>query len=354
LDEDFLFVPGPDLVLPEGPAKDFDPGLEFGRDIGLDADSDSNFSGFFAKDPSSDLVFGLAVDFNPGLRFGPEEGREDDSDPDFPQDLLSGLPTGLAEAFEPGLVVLDEGREFDSDSDLSNFFTKDRASRPVFCLDVDLNSGRPFDLEVGREDESVSERRQDLSPGLPPGPAATFNPGLVFGLDDGLEADSDSDLTVDFAEDFRGARPSGRGEGFEYLGAFGSERGRAAVTEEFFAADIAGDFDALFRSRGFFVISILTSRGESIRHFPTGSLSSRRNPICTRRSLTTECPIASNIMRICWFLPSCRVILNQAFESVLSRCSISAGFVRTPSSRIMPRRSRSIAGSGGSPLTFAS
>ena len=128
MDEDFLFVPGPALVLPEGPAKDFDPGLEFGRDIGLDADSDSNFSGFFAKDPSSGLVFGLAVDLNPGLRFDPEEVREDDSDPTFPHDLLSGLPPDLAEVFEPGLVGLDEGREFDSDSDLSDFFTKGRAS----------------------------------------------------------------------------------------------------------------------------------------------------------------------------------------------------------------------------------
>ncbi|MDX6713248.1 MAG: hypothetical protein QOH96_4264 [Blastocatellia bacterium] len=304
MDEDFLFVPGPALVLPEGPAKDFDPGLEFGRDIGLDADSDSNFSGFFVNDPSSGLVFGLAVDFNPGLRFGPEEDREGDSDPDFPQDLLSGRPTGLAEVFEPGLVVLEEGREFDSDSDLSDFFTKGRAPGPVFCLDVDFNPGLSFDLEVGREDEFGSDRRQDLSPGLlplcvepsdrpatagdddrgllpglPPGLAADFDPGLVFGLDEGLEVDSDAGLPGDFVEDFSGVRPSGRDEGFEYLRAFGSERGRAAVAEEFFAADVAGDFDALFRSRGFFVISILTSRGDSIRHFPTGSLSSRRNPI---------------------------------------------------------------------------
>ena len=304
MDEVFLFVPGPALVLPEGPAKDFDPGLEFGRDIGLDADSDSNFSGFFAKDPSSGLVFGLAVDFNPGLRFAPEEGREDDSDPDFPQDLLSGLPPGLAEVFEPGLEGLDEGREFDSDSDLSYSFTKGRAFGPVFCLDVDFNPGLPVDLEVGREDEFGSDRPQDLSPGLlplcvepsarpdtagdaerglspglPPGLAAAFDPGLVFGLDECLEVDSDAGLTCDFADDFSGARPSGRDEGFEYLSAPGSDRDRAAVADEFLTADVAESFDAFFRSRGFFVISILTSRGESMRHFPTGSLSSRRNPI---------------------------------------------------------------------------
>jgi hypothetical protein len=259
LDEDFLFVPGPALVLPEGPANDFDPGRAFGRDMGLDADSDSNFSGFFTNDPSSGLVFGLAVNFNPGLRFDLEEGREDDSDPDFPQDLLSGLPPGPTAVLEPGLAGLDEGREFDSDSDLSVFFAKGRASGPVRCLDEELNPGLSFDLEVDREDAFGSDRRQDLSPvllplcvepsdrpatvgdadrglspGLPPGLAAAFEPGTVFGLDECLEADSDAGLTDDFAEDFRGARPSGRDEGFEYLGAFGSERGRAEVAEEFF------------------------------------------------------------------------------------------------------------------------
>jgi len=80
-------------------------------------------------------------------------------------------------------------------------------------------------------------------------------------------------------DDFRGGRLSGRSAGLEFLGPFGSERGRAVLAVAFFATDDAGTFDALFRSRGFFVISILTSNGESIRHFPTGSLSSRRNPI---------------------------------------------------------------------------
>jgi hypothetical protein len=204
LAEVFLLVAGPALVLPDGPAKDFDPGLELGRDMGIDVDSNSDFSDFFANAPSSGLLFGLAVDFNPGRRFDFEDFREDDSDPDLTQDLLSGLPLGLA---------------------------------------------------------------------------ADFDPCVEFGRAEVREADSDAGLTGDFADDFRGARPLGRSEGFEYLGLFGSRRGRAVVAVAVFVADDTGDFDALFRSRGFFVISILTSNGESIRHFPAGSLSSRRNPI---------------------------------------------------------------------------
>ena len=80
--EVFLPGAGPALVLPEGPAKDFDPGLALGRDMGIDLDSNSDFSDFFANDPSSGLLFGLAVDFNlslPLLDIGSDAGRRENT-----------------------------------------------------------------------------------------------------------------------------------------------------------------------------------------------------------------------------------------------------------------------------------
>jgi len=71
------------------------------------------------------------------------------------------------------------------------FLAKDPSSDLVFGLAVDFNPGLLFGPEEGREDDSDPTSPRIYCQVFHRAWRRFSNPGLVFGLDDGLEADSE-------------------------------------------------------------------------------------------------------------------------------------------------------------------